>query len=125
MRALEAAQAARPPRPKRTSVVRPDDADIAARVRLWDDFTLLQVGHGRTTKLAFVMKHHLGDPSDFSRFFSSKDARGIAEGSTTAERYYRALHDAIAEARARKPASQLAGFHGKLAAFQDSTARPQ
>jgi len=106
-------------------VVRPDDADIAARVRLWDDFTLLQVGHGRTTKLAFVMKHHLGDPSDFSRFFSSKDARGIAEGSTTAERYYRALHDAIAEARARKPASQLAGFHGKLAAFQDSTARPQ
>jgi hypothetical protein len=119
--ALEAALAARPARPKRTAAVRPGDAIIAGRVSLWDQLVLLHP----TSKLAFCIKHHLGDPSDFSRFFSSKDARGIAEGSTTAERYYQALHDAIAVARARKPSSWLAGFHGKTVAFQDSAARPQ
>jgi hypothetical protein len=119
--ALEAGQTARPARPKRTAAPRPADAIIAGRVSLWDQFVLLHP----TSKLAFVLKYRLGDPSDFSRFFSSNDARGIAENSTTAERYYRALHAAIAEARARKSTSQLADFHGKLAAFQDSAARPQ
>jgi hypothetical protein len=111
----------KPPKPKRPAVGRPADAIVAARVSLWDQLTLLHP----TSKQAFCVKHHLGDPSDFCRFFSSKDARGIREGSTTAERYYRALHDASAEARARKLCGQPQGFHGKMAAFQDSTTRPQ
>jgi hypothetical protein len=101
MVALEAAQAARPARRKRVAAPRPTDPIVQARVRLWDRFVLLQVGHGPTTRLAFVVKHRLGDPSDFCRFFGA-GKRTIPEGSVPANRYYRALREATAELEARR-----------------------
>jgi hypothetical protein len=98
---VEGILAVRAARRKCVAAPRPDDAIIAGRVRLWDRFVLLQVGHGPTTKLHFVVKHHLGDAAEFRRFFSATDKRGIPEGSAPALRFYQALNDAIAELEAR------------------------
>jgi hypothetical protein len=122
--ALEAAQTARPARHKRIAAPRPDDAIIAARERLWDRFVLLQVGHGPTTKLAFVVKHRLGDPSDFCRFFSGAGKRGIPEGSVPANRYCKALREAIAELEARRR-SGVVNSLGNITSSPYSAARPQ
>jgi hypothetical protein len=108
-------------RSQRPRAPRPADTIIAARERLWHRFLLLQVGHGSTTKLAFCVKHHLGHPSDFSRFLSASGKRGIAEGSATARRYYDALHQAIRDGEARK----RSGFHGNLASFHAAAAPTQ
>lgn len=98
---LEAALAARPLR-KRIASPRPSDATIAARERLWARYVLLflQHGRGRVTRLSFAVRNHL-NPGEFSRFFSSTDRRGIPEGSSVAQRFYSALHAAIAELEAR------------------------
>jgi hypothetical protein len=121
---LEAAQAARPARRKRPASPRPTDAVVAMRQRLWDRFTLLQVGHGPTTKLAFAVRYHLGHPSDLSRFLSSSDARGVPEGSATATRYYAALRGAIAELERTRGANGQHS-HGNVTGFQSSSLRPQ
>jgi hypothetical protein len=104
MRAMEAAQAARPARRKRVPAPRPDNAIVAAREKLWARYIELEMryGHGRVklTKLAFATRHGL-NPDEFVRFFSATDKRGIPEGSVPAVSYYRALNDAISELEAR------------------------
>jgi hypothetical protein len=124
---LESAQAMRRQRPKRTAAPRPADPTVAAREALWARYVLLDVPHrGRITKLAFAVKHRLGDPSDFRRFFSAADKRGIPEGSVPAVRFYRAINDAIAEARARSSgAIAPLDSHGNVTGSPLSAARPQ
>lgn len=114
-------------RPKRQPAPRPNDSLIAARERLWARYVVLDVGRrGRITKLNFAMRHHL-NPTEFCRFFSETDRRGIPEGSEPAQNFYAALRDAIAELEGRKSTTQVVGFdsHGNALPSQYSAARPQ
>jgi hypothetical protein len=128
---LDRLEARRQRQPKREAAPRPTDAIIAGRKGLWDRFILLQVGRGPTSKLAFAVKHHLGDASEFRRFFSASDKRGICEGSAPAVRYYRALNDAIAELEGRdgdhKSSAAIAAVdsHGSRTGSHFLGARPQ
>jgi hypothetical protein len=132
---VEGILAARPPRRKRVGAPRPTDPIIAAREKLWARYVLLDVAHrGRITKLAFAIRHRL-NPTEFCRWFSGTDTRGIPEGSAPALRFYQALNDVIAELEARarggdqKAKAAIAGIasdsHGKVAHSQFSNSRPQ
>lgn len=94
--ALEAGR----PRRKRAPAPRPGGTTIGAREKLWAKYVLLEMQHGhgrcRLTKLAFCMKHRL-NPSEFARWFSTRDRRGVPEGSTPDRRFRHALDGAIAE----------------------------
>jgi hypothetical protein len=104
---------------KRIARPRPDDAVIAARKRLWAQYVLLDVAHrGRITCLAFAVRYRLGDPGEFRRFFSAGDKRGIPEGSGPAIRFYRALHEAIAERRQTLSHGRVADSHLAAAPLQ-------
>jgi hypothetical protein len=122
---LEAALAARPARRKRECAPRPTDSVVLGRRELWARLVLLhaQYGHGRLTKLRFVVKYHLGDPSEFCRFLSTQGRRSVAEGSVPALRFYQALRDSIGELAALRDAH--GHFHGKILPSHDSAARTQ
>lgn len=124
--ALEATVATRPARRRRECAPRPADGVVDGREKLWSRLVLLNVqyGHGRLTRLRFVIKYHLGDPSDFCRFLSTADKRGIAEGSVPAGRYYQALREAIAELEALRDTHGYRS-HGNMTHSQFSAARPQ
>jgi hypothetical protein len=126
--ALEAAQAARPARRKRERAPRPTDAIITARRRLWAQYVLVHVAHrGRVTYLSFAVKHRL-NPSEFARWFSMSDARGIPPGSGPDRRFYQALTGAIAELEGRAHGSYLHGgdnSRGNIAGSQFSGSAPQ
>jgi hypothetical protein len=96
---LEAALAARPVRAKRTSAVRPDDAVVVAREKLWAHYIELEMrfGYGRVklTKASFTTRWQLGH-SEFCRWLSV-NGRGIPQGSIPDARFRRALHAAIRE----------------------------
>ncbi len=106
---VEALEAARPKPRKRESAPKPTDAIVTGRLKLWSRLSLLhlELRHARLTKLQFAVKYHLGDPSDFRRFFSAA-GRGIPEGSAPAVRYYAAMKEALAELEALRVA------HGQL-----------
>ena len=102
---LEAAQAARPARPKRMAAPRPSDSVIAGRERLWSKYVMLEMQHGhgrvlRLTKLGFAARHGL-NPSELGRWLSPTDRRGIAEGSKPDRSHRRELAAAIAQLEAR------------------------
>jgi hypothetical protein len=96
---LEASMAARPARTKRTAAVRPDDAIIAARERLWAEYIELEMtrGHGRCklTKASFTARWRLSH-SEFCRWLSPS-GRGILAGTIPDARFHRALRAAIGE----------------------------
>jgi hypothetical protein len=128
MAALEAAQAARPARRKRVAAPRPDDPTIAAREKLWARYVLLDVSHrGRITKLNFALRHRL-NPTEFCRWFSVSDARGIPQGSGPDLRFRQVLTDAIADLEARAllaTATVEKDSHGKVPGSQFFAPRPQ
>jgi hypothetical protein len=129
--ALEVAQAARPPRRKRTAALRPDDAVVAVREGLWAQYLELEMpfGHGRVklTKLAFAIRHRL-NPDEFCRWFSANDKRGIPEGSGPDLRFRQVLIDAIDGLEARANGNYPHGAdnsHGKVPGSQFFGPRPQ
>jgi hypothetical protein len=103
--AVEAALAARRARKKRVPAPRPSDAVITTRERIWARYLKLemQFGHGRMklTRLAFAVKWRL-NPSEFCRWFSVTDKRGIPAGSGPDLCFQRALANAIEEFRTKK-----------------------
>lgn len=113
---------------KRQPAPRPTDGVIDARERLWSKFVLLaaQYGRGRATRLNFAVKHAL-NPGEFSRWFSSRDRRGIPSGSVPDLNFHRALRTAIAELEARKPSTQVDSFdsHGNVTHAQLPAGRLQ
>ena len=127
--ALEAAEAAR--RRKRPAAPKPSDAIITERYELWAKYIRLEMrfGHGRCrlTKLAFAMRWRL-NPTEFCRWFSASDRRGIPEGSGPDRSFRRELNAAIAELEARGK-NQFDGVklnsHGNMLHSQDSGARLQ
>jgi hypothetical protein len=98
LRALEASQGARPARHKRVAAPRPDGGVVAAREALWARYLRLEMtrGHGkvRLTKLSFAMRFKL-NPTEFCRWLSPTDRRGIAEGSGPDLRFRESLAAAI------------------------------
>jgi BMFP domain-containing protein YqiC len=129
---LEAAQAARPAPRKRERAPQPDDAIITERYELWAKYIRLEMrfGHGRCrlTKLSFAMRHGV-NPTEFGRWMSPTDKRGIAVGSKPDRSHRRALNAAIAELEARKSGSPLPDLargivsHGNVSSSQDSVMR--
>jgi hypothetical protein len=126
--ALEAAQAARPARRKRVAAPRPGDDVIAGREKLWARYVLLDVSHrGRISKLAFAMRYRL-NPTEFCRWFSTADRRGVPENSGPDQRFRKVLIDAIGELEARALLSRTTGdkdSHGKVPGSQFFAPRPQ
>ncbi len=123
--ALEALTAR--PRRKRAAAPRPDDAVVSERVKLWSKYLLLemQFGHGRMryTYLAFAMRHGV-NPTEFGRWLSPTDRRGIPEGSKPDRSHRRELNAAIAELEQRRVTH---GQHsrGNVAHSQNSAMRLQ
>lgn len=127
--ALEAAQAARPAKRKRERASKPDSAVTTERYELWAKYIRLEMrfGHGRCrlTKLSFAMRWRL-NPTEFCRWFSATDRRGIPAGSGPDRSFRRELNAAISELEARgknesdgiRPVS-----HGNMLPSQDSGAR--
>jgi hypothetical protein len=103
---------------RRTRAPRPDAGVIREREELWSKYLMLEMSRGHCTtklsKLGFATKNRI-NPSEFARWFSAADARGIAEGSGPDTRIRRALAEAIAELGARLPSAR-----GKLLASQFS-----
>ena len=120
---VTALEAARPARRKRAAAPRPDDSVTAAREQLWSRYVILhaQFGRGRLTKLNFATRHGL-NPTEFGRWLSPTDARGITEGSKPDRSHRRALNDAISELEARKNQSsdRTLNSHGNVFPSQDS-----
>jgi hypothetical protein len=133
MRAMEAAQVRR--RSKRVPAPRPTNAVVAGREALWAKYVMLEMrfGHGRCrlTKLSFAVRHRQ-NPSEFCRWFSATDRRGVPADSGPDLRFRQALNDAIAELEARarggdrkSTTTMLVDSHGKITGSQFSAARLQ
>jgi hypothetical protein len=128
VRSLEArldALEARRARRKRVAAPQASGGIIAEREKLWARYVLLDVAHrGRITRLAFAMRHRL-NPTEFCRWFSVADRRGIPEGSGPDLRFRRALTDTIAELEARARGADWQHSHGNMTGSQFSDRRPQ
>jgi hypothetical protein len=98
---------------RRKAVPPPTDADILSRHALWAAYIEAEMlyGHGRCrlTKAAFAVRH--GFPlSEFYRWFSSTDVRGIPTRSGPDQRFRSELAGATAklrESHGTRPSSQL------------------
>jgi hypothetical protein len=126
-----ALEAARPAPRKRTAAPRPGDAIIGERERLWVRYVMLEMqhGHGRValTRLSFSVRWRL-NPTEFNRWFSARDRRGIPAGSAPDQRFHRALADAIAELEARQKSKSQAvtlNSRGNMLPSHFPDARPQ
>jgi hypothetical protein len=102
VRALETASGKR----RRTRASHPDADVMRERESLWIKYLMMQMNRGHTTvkltKLAFATRHRL-NPSEFTRWLSAADARGIAVGSGPDLNFRKALADAISELGTRVP----------------------
>jgi hypothetical protein len=113
VRSLEARVRALEAKRRRKAVPPPTDADIMERHALWAAYLQaeMQYGHGRCrlTKTAFAVRH--GFPlSEFYRWFSGRDRRGVPASSGPDQRFRDELAAATAklrESHGTRPSSQL------------------